>query len=115
MDDLSLKLKSLRENNHFTQKDFATILGISQQTYCNYENNKHDIPLHHLRKLAELYQVTSDYLLGLTNHKVPLPQMNAKFYKNLSYGEFLELLMSLKTDVRKSLIDYANFLWSRQK
>lgn len=114
MHSLSLKLRFLRENNHYTQQYIASILGISQQTYCNYENGKHDIPLHHLKKLAKLYRVSTDYFLGLTKYKDILPHLNSEFYKDLSYGEFLELIALLNADNRKSLIDYTNFLITRQ-
>ena len=47
MQDIAQRLRSLRELNKFTQKDIADILGTTQQTYCNYENNKYEIPIHH--------------------------------------------------------------------
>ena len=48
-------------------KQVGEILGIRQQTYIRYENNPMDMPSDYIVKLAILYNVSSDYLLGLSN------------------------------------------------
>lgn len=115
MQDITQKLKSLRELNGYTQKDIADILGTTQQTYCNYENSKYEIPVHHITKLSSVYNVTSDYLLGLSSHKSSHPKLNDLFYKNISYGEYIEILAKLSTDNRKSVFDYTQYLLEKQK
>lgn len=114
MQNIAHRLKSLRELNEYTQKEIAEILGTTQQTYCNYEIGKYEIPVHHILKLCELYRVTSDYLLGLSTHKTAQPNLNMLFYKNVSYGEYFEMLSSLSNENKKSSIDYIQFLISRQ-
>jgi len=49
------------------QKEVAAVLGIDQRVYSNYETGKREIPTHLLIKLAKLYDVSTDYLLGLTD------------------------------------------------
>ncbi len=50
------------------QKELAELLHCSQQTYSDYECGKLDIPTDVLIKLAEIYDTTTDYILGLTAH-----------------------------------------------
>lgn len=63
------RIKDLREDNDLLQKDIAGILGISQQYYSEYENGKRTITISHLITLAKYYDVSIDYLVGLSNFK----------------------------------------------
>lgn len=56
------RLKDLRKDNGFTQKEIAMYLGTSQQAYSRYEKGIQEIPLHHFIALAKLYGVSLDYL-----------------------------------------------------
>lgn len=58
------KLKDLREDNDLTQENIAKILKTTQANYQRYEAGKRTIPLEHLIKLADIYNVTLDYLVG---------------------------------------------------
>lgn len=61
------RLRDLREDSDMTQKQIATYLGIKQNVYSRYERGFQTIPLEHLIKLADLYNVSTDYLLGRTD------------------------------------------------
>ena len=63
------RIKDLREDNDLLQKDIAGILGISQQYYSEYENGKRTITISHLITLAKYYDVSIDYLVGLSDFK----------------------------------------------
>ena len=63
------RIKDLREDNDKLQKDIASLLGISQQYYSEYENGKRTIPINHLITLAKYYKVSIDYIVGLSNKK----------------------------------------------
>ena len=63
------RIKDLREDNDLLQKDISGILGISQQYYSEYENGKRTITISHLITLAKYYDVSIDYLVGLSNFK----------------------------------------------
>ena len=60
------RIKEIREDNDKTQKELAKILNCSQQVYSNYELGQRDIPTDILIKLAAYYNVSVDYILGLT-------------------------------------------------
>lgn len=65
------RLKDLREDHDYKQKDIANLLDISQQYYSQYELGKYTMPIELLIKLAKYYNVSLDYLVGLTNSKDP--------------------------------------------
>lgn len=61
------RLRDMREDNDLTQAQVAEVLGIDQRVYSNYEIGKREIPVHLLIKLSAMYEVSTDYLLGLKN------------------------------------------------
>lgn len=63
--NINMKLKELREENGFTQKQIAEFLNVRQNTYSQYENEKRQLPIDVLIKLAKFYSSSTDYLLGL--------------------------------------------------
>lgn len=62
-------MRNLREDHDYTQEYVAHVLGTSQTMYARYERGANELPIHHLIRLCKLYQVTADYLLGLTKEK----------------------------------------------
>ena len=67
-------IRSLRIDNGYTQKQIGDYLGISQNTYSQYEIGVLNYPIDALIKLADFYNVSVDYLLGRTSRKEPYPQ-----------------------------------------
>ena len=63
------RIWDLREDNDKTQKNIADYLNISQQQYQLYESGKREIPLHLIIMLANLYDVTLDYIIGRSDIK----------------------------------------------
>ena len=61
------RIRDLREDNDLTQKQMADILRCSQQVYSNYELGQRDIPTDILIALSRFYNVTTDYILGLSD------------------------------------------------
>ena len=62
-------IKNLREDNDIKQKDLCKLLGIAQNTYSQYETGKIAWTDEMLIKLALYYGVSTDYLVGLSEHK----------------------------------------------
>ena len=65
------RIKDLREDKDLSQKEIAKILNMSQTGYSKYEVGTNDIPTKILIKLAQFYNTSVDYLLGLTDNKKP--------------------------------------------
>ena len=68
------RLKDLREDNDMNQTQVSEILGIQQTVYSRYERGFQTIPVEHLIKLADFYEVSTDYILGRTLVKKPYPK-----------------------------------------
>lgn len=68
--DMGLRLKELRIEKHLTQKQVGLRIGTSPNTISGYEANTAIPPTVILRKIALLYGVTSDYLLGIDDRDV---------------------------------------------
>jgi len=66
------RIRDLREDNDLTQKQMAKELNCSQQVYSNYELGQRDIPTDILIKLSKFYDVSVDYILGLSDD----PELN---------------------------------------
>ena len=65
------RIRDLREDCDLKQRELAEVLGCSQRVYSNYERGDLDVPSGVLIKLAEFYQTSVDYILGLTDCKMP--------------------------------------------
>lgn len=69
-----MRLKEIREERGYTQSQIAEHLHIKQCTYSLYENEKRQIPLDTLIALSKLYEVSTDYLLELTEIEEAYPK-----------------------------------------
>ena len=65
------RVRDLREDNNYTQKQIAEILKIHQTTYSDYEIGNLNIPVDVLIELAKLYNTSIDYIVGLTDETKP--------------------------------------------
>lgn len=63
-----IRIRNLREDHDYKQREVAAYLSCSQRVYSNYELGQRDIPTDVLIRLSEFYGVSVDYLLGLTNN-----------------------------------------------
>ena len=62
------RIRDLREDRDYTQKELAAFLRCSQQVYSNYELGQRDIPTDILIKLSAFYGVSVDYILGISDN-----------------------------------------------
>ncbi|MFX3673321.1 MAG: helix-turn-helix domain-containing protein [Paenisporosarcina sp.] len=76
---LSKKLKSLRIKHGRTQQQIADMLGITRQGYGKYENDLGEPDNATLAKLADYFEVTTDYLLGREKNKVPTIELDKEY------------------------------------
>ena len=62
------RIRDLREDRDLTQKELAKALNCSQQVYSNYELGQRDIPTDILIKLSDFYEVSVDFMLGISDN-----------------------------------------------
>ncbi len=72
--DYRLRIRDLREDHDKTQQNIADILGTSQTMYARYERCASELPVRHLIRLALYYNVSMEYIVGLTDTKTPVLQ-----------------------------------------
>lgn len=65
------RIKELREDNDKKQIEVANVLHISQQYYSEYEKGNRPIPVEKLIILANFYNTSIDYIVNLTDEKLP--------------------------------------------
>ncbi len=70
------RLRDLREDHDLTQEQLVYLLHMHKTTYTNYEQGKREAPLFLAVRLARLYNVSLDYLAGLTDDPRPLKGEN---------------------------------------
>ena len=89
----SRTLKDLREDSDTTQEQLAKILHITRSTLSMYEIGRREPPFDILIKIADHFNVSTDYLIGRTNKKVPYNKIK-KFIDHLPELKWYFLLYS---------------------
>ncbi|WMJ81994.1 helix-turn-helix transcriptional regulator [Clostridium sp. MB40-C1] len=72
------RLKELREEKQLTQEELGKLLNVSRQTVSGYESEDNEPSIQNLIKLADIFNVSLDYLLGRTKERVNLNLKNKK-------------------------------------
>jgi len=68
MNSFGERLKILRKERNFSQRQFAEVIGLTERAYRNYEINKSTPNFHVLISLADFYDVSLDYLVGRSDN-----------------------------------------------
>ena len=66
------RIRDLREDSDKSQQAIADYLFVQRTVYCRYERGEREIPVWALLKLADLYNTSTDYILGRTNRRDPI-------------------------------------------
>ena len=59
------KIKEVRKQNKYSQKDMAELLETTQQQYSKYEQKLQELPIRHLITICNHFNISADWLLGL--------------------------------------------------
>lgn len=68
---MKLRIRELRDSNHLYQRQLAEYLHCTQQTYSRYETGELQPSLLVMERLADFYDTSVDYIMGLTDEKKP--------------------------------------------
>ena len=68
------RIRDLREDKDLTQREVGAAVNVPQRTYAYYESGERMVPPQVLVALAQFYNVSVDYLLGLTDQRKPYPK-----------------------------------------
>lgn len=106
MGSIANRIKNLRQENHFKQWQVAKYLDITQQSYSYYEQSKRELPMRHIVKIAEFYNVSTDYLLGTAPRRSGNFDLNSYYVQDLTLKSVVAGLTRLNTDSRQELVRF---------
>ena len=66
------RIREIRIKNNETQQQLADLLETTQQAYLKYEKGINEMPIRRIIKLCEHYNLSADYILGITDEPKPL-------------------------------------------
>jgi len=99
------RLRLLRDKKNLIQKQLADFLGVSESTVGKYENDQRTPPPDTITKLASYFEVSADYLLGITD--IPLSfDLFVKQYPNVVDALLREIYSHLKLDENKPMLSF---------
>ena len=104
MNETGKKIVELRQKREITQKQLADYLGIGVPCLSLWESGKREVSAKMLTKLSKFFNVSIDYLLGIT------PQELLQLGKE--ERELIELIKELDTDGVKELSRFIDFILS---
>ena len=108
---MNFKIKEARERIGLSQKELAISLGIKPTTFNGYENGTHKSDI--LSMIAQKCETTVDYLLGLTDNPEKINR-NIIGISDDNKQQLLHNYNALNENAQNQLIDYSNFLVSKQ-
>lgn len=101
------RLYDLRESKDMYQKDIAEKIGIMRRTYSSWETGTKFIPLKHLNTLCNYYNVSMDYVLGLSSTKI---NKDINLINNLDKQEIGKRLKLIREKYKLTLTELAKEL-----
>ncbi len=110
MRDLGTTLASLRVEKGLVQKQMAASLNLSISAISSYENNVHAPDLSMLCRLAEYFNVTTDYLLGRTEFRFPPEAVRQHIARDYDVLDMVNTVLSLDQERQTSAIDFVKYL-----
>ena len=105
----------LRKERGIGQKELAAYLKLSTGTISNYENGVHSPDLHTLCKLADYFDVTTDYLLCRTGYRYTSKKMDQRLNKDYTLSDVIDTVLGCDAGSINNLMEYAQFLQYKQE
>ena len=107
-------IAKLRKEKEVGQKELAVLLNMSVATISNYERGVHSPDLSTICKLADYFQVTTDYLLGRTSYRCAPEILDDYLISDFTINNIVNTLLSLSPEARSAVIHYANYMKDMQ-
>lgn len=106
-------LAQLRKEKGILQKELATYLNVTVATISNYEKGVHSPDYETLVKLADFFDVSTDYLLQRTEYRASINTLNKCLLLDFTVSDLLNAIMELDQHNMKALLDYYELLLLR--
>lgn len=131
MDSIGKRIRKIRKENNLSQKQLAKKLSVSQATVGHYEKNKRNPSIDNLIKLADIGNVSLDWLITGKKGNIKINNMVSEKKSNYKTSEYKtlieilendkklkELIFNLVTDLKKTKSDLKNiknYLYNNDK
>lgn len=102
METLGSRLKQLRKNNHWKQEQVANWVEVTRSCICTYENDSREPSVDILIRLAALYHVTVDFLVGVQQEQVGAFGLTPSDLAVLSPSDVAVVTLMLENMVEKN-------------
>ena len=99
------RLSLLRNERQMKQEDLGKIFHLSKSTISTYERNEHQPDYDTLIELAKYFNVSTDYILGVSDQRRPLKILKSTFCSNCSYEKILNILQELTPSAKKTVYE----------
>ena len=103
-------LTELRKERGILQKEVASYLKVTVATISNYEKGVHTPAFATLVKLADFFDVSTDYLLQRTDYKASINSLNEPLFVNYTVSDLLNAIIKLDQRSMELLVDYYELL-----
>lgn len=110
MREIGDTLANLRREKGIGQKEMASLLNLSVGTISNYENGVHSPDLNTLCRLADFFDVTSDYLLGRTEYRCPPEILGCYVALDYTAQDIINTVLSLDENTQTSIVDFVKYM-----
>lgn len=111
---LGEKLAEIRQDKGLTQREVADFLCCASTTVSGYEQNTRESSIDILMKYAQVFHVTTDYLLGLTESPLSLSFLDSEFCDGISIRTMVDLLTKIKSEHRVAAFTVLNCMTGDQ-
>lgn len=97
-------LASLRADANMPQRILAEKVDLSNSMISGFEHDTKTPSVETVMQFAEIFQVSTDYLLGLTDLKTMPALLKKEFVQGLSYNDVLQMIDALTMEQREALL-----------
>ncbi len=115
MNSLGSKIICLRKQKNICQKELAIYLHVSISTISNYENDVHEPDLPTLVKLADYFDVSTDFLLGRTEYIYPVSSWDTNMIAEYTISSVMNTALELSAPSQIDLVNYLAMLCMRDR
>ncbi|MEG2483808.1 MAG: helix-turn-helix transcriptional regulator [Lachnospiraceae bacterium] len=97
-------LLSLREEKEIGQKDLADLLKLTKGSISNYEKGKFEPDISSIKALADFFDVSTDYLLGVSSSSLAYKHLGEKYISDATYGDVFKQLSKIPQKHRETVL-----------
>ena len=82
----------------------AGLLHMSRSTVLKYETGRQIPPVDRICDIADIFDVSTDYLYGVSDCSLPLSKLNEIFYDDMTYSELISIVLGLSEEHQKAFM-----------